>query len=109
MKNNTVEEPKNIVITKRMLINELVLNMDNEISEDDVYSLFSHLEENIINHLKKANANKKVTVKLFNGISFNAEHKDALIKNGICYKPDRITYKAKFTTYLKRKLNGKEY
>ena len=107
MNNQSISKSKSIVINKNMLINELVLNMDNEIDKEDVIALFNHLEENIINHLQKANKNKTVTVKLFNGISLIAEHKDALVKNGITYKPERICYKARVTTYLKRKLNGK--
>ena len=107
MNNQSISKSKSIVINKNMLINELVLNMDNEIDKEDVIALFNHLEENIINHLQKANENKTVKVKLFNGISFIAEHKTALIKNGITYKPDRISYKANVTTYLRRKLNGK--
>ena len=107
METGGITEQKSVVITKNTLINELVLNMDNEIPKEDVINLYNRLEKNLINHLSKANRNKKVTVKAFNGISFIAEFKPAEIRNNIEYKPDRITFKAKITTYLKRKLNGK--
>lgn len=98
---------KTITFNRDMLINELVLNMEGIISKADVITMYNQLENNIINHLLQAAPNKNIKLKVFNGIYLLSQFIPDEYRKGSLYLEEHIRFKAKFTTYLKRRLNGK--
>lgn len=98
---------KEITFSRDMLINELVLNMEGVINKADVIKMYNQLENNVVNHLLQATPNKSIKLKVFNGIYLLSQYIPDVYRKGELHLEEHIRFKAKFTTYLKRKLNGK--
>lgn len=102
------QSTKEITFSRDMLINELVLNMEGTINKADVIKMYNQLETNVINHLLQATPNKSIKLKVFNGIYLLSQYIPDEFRKGSLWLEEHIRFKAKFTTYLKRKLNGKQ-
>lgn len=101
------QSTKEITFSRDMLINELVLNMEGVITKADVIKMYNQLENNVINHLLQATPNKSIKLKVFNGIYLVSQYIPDEYRKGSLWLEEHIRFKAKFTTYLKRRLNGK--
>ncbi len=102
------QSTKEITFSRDMLINELVLNMEGVINKADVIKMYNQLENNVINHLLQATPNKSIKLKVFNGIYLLSQYIPDEYRKGSLWLEEHIRFKAKFTTYLKRRLNGKQ-